>query len=72
MSVPPDLKAMLKQLNDDPGFSILRDEILIKDVPEIMPWRPTDVTSGKEDTWKYESGLKEGYLLALRKLGIKL
>lgn len=43
-------------------------EVLLPRVPEVPEWTP----ERDKETWVFGSGLKAGYLLALRNLGVEL
>ena len=60
MSNPID--DLLIELHTDPRFSVLR-ELVLKARPVIQSYRPDDLNSVEK--WKYESGLKDGFDLAL-------
>lgn len=60
MSNPID--DLLLELHTDPRFSLLR-ELVLKARPTIQSYRPDDLNSVEK--WKYESGLKDGFDLAL-------
>ena len=60
MSNPID--DLLIELHTDPRFSLLR-ELVLKARPAIQSYRPDDLNSVEK--WKYESGLKDGFDLAL-------
>lgn len=54
------------QLRAEPWFQSMLSEHLIPLCPDIPAYHP-----GKtESDWKYESGMRAGYLLALSHLGV--
>ena len=62
-------KIQLAQLHESDWWADYRKDIL-SEVPEINPYNPGTQEIDK-DRWIYESGLKEGYLLALTHFGVK-
>ena len=60
MSNPID--DLILELHTDPRFSLLQ-ELVLKARPTIQSYRPDDLNSVEK--WKYESGLKDGFELAL-------
>lgn len=66
MNVYDKHKVNLVPVKEQDWWKIFEGD-LINGVPEIPVYHP-----GREaDEWKYASGLKEGYKLALQHLGVK-
>lgn len=62
-------KDMIKRLHEDPLFQRFIKEVLIPGAPKVMPFNPS---SDNTDQWKYHSGVREGYRLALSEIGVKI
>ena len=60
MSNPID--DLLLEFHTDPRFKLLKEHV-VKARPTIQSYRPDDLNSVEK--WKYESGLKDGFELAL-------
>jgi len=58
----------LKRLNEEAWFQRFIEEEIRPDVPRVPAYNPA---SDNTERWKYDCGLREGYLLCLRKLGVK-
>ena len=64
-----DFLPQLKRLNEEAWFKrFLEDELAAK-APKVPAWNPRDDNT---DLWKYDSALREGYLMCLRNMGIEL
>ncbi len=57
----------LTNLRTQPWFQSHLKENVFPACPQITPYHIGRVGS----EWEYESGLREGYILALRKFGVK-
>jgi len=55
----------LKQLKESPDWTPVRKDLIETTPPEVR-WTP----SMRDDDWKFQSALRQGYLLALLQLGI--
>lgn len=58
----------LRGLRESPAFMLVVERRLMKGIPEIERY----IHNREKDKWVYSTGLQDGYLLALRKLGLKL
>lgn len=61
-------KVQLSKLITEPWFQGFVKNELEPGIPPIPQFNPEDNTG--VDKWKYQSGMREGYLLALTKLGV--
>ena len=61
-------KEFLVKLREEEWFQRFLAEELIPDIPTLETFNPN---SDNTDAWKYGSGVREGYLLCLQKLGVK-
>ena len=70
----PESKLYLHDLRSDSRCKQLLDELSGEDMPYVPEYRLSDEQSdaGQEARWKYESGKKHGYILALNILGANL
>lgn len=59
--------AFLKQLNEEPWFKAFLENDVVPDIPQIPAYLSSDDNT---EQWKYVSGMREGYLMCLRKLGV--
>lgn len=61
-----DYSEHLSQLRAQPWFQALLKEQLLPLCPDVPPYVP----GRDEQEWQYGSGLREGYLMLLRHLGV--
>jgi len=59
----------IKRLNDESWFKEFIENEIVPDVPRVPSHNPRDDNT---DVWKYDSALREGYRLCLRKFGVRL
>ncbi len=60
----------LQQLRAQPWWAEFVRKVLIPGVPEIDSFHRDYAGRGYESAWRFESGQRDGYLLALQQLGI--
>lgn len=58
----------LKNLNDELWFQKFVKDELKPGIPEVPRYNPREDNT---EVWKYDSALREGYLMCMRKLGVK-
>ena len=58
----------VKQLHESDWFKKFIEEELLADMPRVPAYNPAEDNT---ERWKYDSGLREGYLLCLQKFGVK-
>ena len=58
----------LKRLTEEVWFNKFVEEEILPDIPRVPPYNPAQDNT---ERWKYDSGLREGYTLCLRKFGVK-
>ena len=69
-----EFKAWVQELNNDPTFIAFRESVLRSECPALPSYRPGDPKSAGQqgEGWIYQSGVAEGYRLALLHFGVKL
>lgn len=60
-------KEQLLRLNQEAWFQKFTETELLAATPQVPAYNPQ---SDNTDRWKYDSAMREGYLLCLRKLGV--
>lgn len=60
----------ISQLRADPRFQALIREVLVPQGPTVPEYTPNE--DDPEGRWKYGSGLRAGYLLAFKHLGVEI
>ena len=61
-------KDFLTRLNDEEWFKRFVESELKPAIPQIQTYNPQ---SDNTERWKYDSALREGFLLCMAKLGVK-
>lgn len=61
-------KELIIRLTHDPEFQGFVKDELIPAMPTVPSYNPSNENV---ERWKYDSGMREGYLLALQLLGVK-
>jgi hypothetical protein len=61
-------KEFLVKLNGEPWFSKFAEDVLKPAIPEVPSYNPREDNT---DRWKYDSAMREGFLMCLSLLGVK-
>ena len=61
-------KDFLIQLNGEEWFKRFAEDVLKANIPEVPTYNPREDNT---DRWKYDSAMREGFLLCLNLLGVK-
>jgi len=60
-------REFVRRLHENEVFQQYAKDVLLPRTPPIKRWTP----DAKEIQWVYDSGMRDGYLLALSNLGFK-
>lgn len=61
-------KDFLAQLNSEVWFQKFAEDVLKPSIPEVPTYNPS---SDNTERWKYDSAMREGFLLCMSLLGVK-
>ena len=64
-----NLREYLTNLHGNENFQALMED-LVREAPHPRPYVPSNDSPDQTTRWVYESGLEEGYRLALSHLGV--